>query len=179
MGVKVKCKECGNRLEREKAYLVENISEKTLKLNKKYYCNTDCYEKQKRRKELILKCNDILEEILNIPVRTNIYFNKMYSPLIKSYDYEVIYEFLISEKGYIEQQLEGKDFNTTNTKIKYFLAIMQNKIDNYKDVVNNKNSFEEEFNTEIFDELDLGLSFNTKPIKRERSIEEILEGLGD
>lgn len=135
MGVKVKCKECGNKLERSDAYLVESISEKTLKINKKYYCDEKCYKKQETRKELIIKCNDLMEEILDIPIRSNIYFNKMYSPIIKRYDYDVIYEFLTSEKDYIEQQMEDKDFNTVNVKLKYFLAIMQNNIGKYEDML--------------------------------------------
>lgn len=173
-GVKVVCRECGNRLEREDAYLFETINERALKIDRKYYCDINCYEKKEKRKELIIKCNDLMEEILNIPIRTNIYFNKLYSPIIKVYDYDVIYEFLISEKDYIENQLEGKDFKTINTKLKYFLAIMQNKIGKYKDIVKNKESFKEELKKPIFED-----EIEFKPItdNKKRSIEDILNSL--
>lgn len=173
MGVKVKCKECGNKLERSDAYLVESISEKTLKINKKYYCDEKCYKKQETRKELIIKCNDLMEEILDIPIRSNIYFNKMYSPIIKRYDYDVIYEFLTSEKDYIEQQMEDKDFNTVNVKLKYFLAIMQNNIGKYEQVIKNKESFKEDIKHEIFEDIEF------KPVieKKKRSLEDILNNL--
>lgn len=173
MGVKVKCKECGNKLERSDAYLVESISEKTLKINKKYYCDEKCYKKQETRKELIIKCNDLMEEILDIPIRSNIYFNKMYSPIIKRYDYDVIYEFLKSEKDYIEQQMEDKDFNTVNVKLKYFLAIMQNNIGKYEQVIKNKESFKEDIKHEIFEDIEF------KPVieKKKRSLEDILNNL--
>ena len=173
MGVKVKCKECGNKLERSDAYLVESISEKTLKINKKYYCDEKCYKKQETRKELIIKCNDLMEEILGIPIRSNIYFNKMYSPIIKRYDYDVIYEFLTSEKDYIEQQMEDKDFNTVNVKLKYFLAIMQNNIGKYEQVIKNKESFKEDIKHEIFEDIEF------KPVieKKKRSLEDILNNL--
>ena len=173
MGVKVKCKECGNKLERSDAYLVESISEKTLKINKKYYCDEKCYKKQETRKELIIKCNDLMEEILDIPIRSNIYFNKMYSPMIKRYDYDVIYEFLTSEKDYIEQQIEDKDFNTINVKLKYFLAIMQNNIGKYEQVIKNKESFKEDIKHEIFEDIEF------KPVieKKKRSLEDVLNNL--
>lgn len=173
MGVKVKCKECGNKLERSDAYLVESISEKTLKINKKYYCDEKCYKKQETRKELIIKCNDLMEEILDIPIRSNIYFNKMYSPIIKRYDYDVIYEFLTYEKDYIEQQMEDKDFNTVNVKLKYFLAIMQNNIGKYEQVIKNKESFKEDIKHEIFEDIEF------KPVieKKKRSLEDILNNL--
>lgn len=174
MGVKVKCKECGNKLEKVDAYLIETISESTLKISKKYYCNEMCYEKQEKRKELIIKCNDLMEEILKIPIRTNIYFNKMYSPIIKTYDYDVIYEFLTSEKDYIEQQIEGKDFNTINVKLKYFLAIMQNNIGKYEQIIKNKESFKEDVTKSLFED-----DIEFKPIteKKKRSIEDILNNL--
>lgn len=173
MGVKVKCKECGNKLERSDAYLVESISEKTLKINKKYYCDEKCYKKQETRKELIIKCNDLMEDILDIPIRSNIYFNKMYSPMIKRYDYDVIYEFLTSEKDYIEQQIEDKDFNTINVKLKYFLAIMQNNIGKYEQVIKNKESFKEDIKHEIFEDIEF------KPVieKKKRSLEDVLNNL--
>ena len=173
MGVKVKCKECGNKLERSDAYLVESISEKTLKINKKYYCDEQCYKKQETRKELIIKCNDLMEDILDIPIRSNIYFNKMYSPMIKRYDYDVIYEFLTSEKDYIEQQIEDKDFNTINVKLKYFLAIMQNNIGKYEQVIKNKESFKEDIKHEIFEDIEF------KPVieKKKRSLEDVLNNL--
>ena len=173
MGVKVKCRECGNKLEKLDAYLVENISEKTLKINKKYYCDEKCYKKQETRKELIIKCNDLMEDILDIPIRSNIYFNKMYSPMIKRYDYDVIYEFLTSEKDYIEQQIEDKDFNTINVKLKYFLAIMQNNIGKYEQVIKNKESFKEDIKHEIFEDIEF------KPVieKKKRSLEDVLNNL--
>lgn len=174
MGIKVKCKECGNKLERDSAYLVENISEKTLKLSRKYYCNEECLKRQEKRKELIIKCNDLMEEILKIPIRTNIYFNKMYSPIIKKYDYFVIYEFLTSEKEYIQQQLEGKDFNTINVKLKYFLAIMQNNIGKYEEIVDNKECFKEQISKSLFED---DIEFKSIVNKKKRSIEDILNNL--
>lgn len=172
MGRKVKCRECGAKLEKENAYLVETISEKTLKINSKYYCNQKCYENQIRRQDLILKCNDIMEEILEIPIRTNIYFNKMYSPIIQSYSYEVIHEFLICEQDYITTMLQGKDFNTNNVKIKYFLAVMQNNIDKYKNV-NTNNKFKFKIDTEsMFVENKI-----VNNIKSKQSIEDMLDNL--
>ena len=81
-----------------------------------------------------------------MPVRTNIYFNSLYSPIIKHYGYEAIYNLLHSEYGYICDAL-NKDFITANVKIKYFMAIVQNKIEDYKktDIVEK----EEETNIEV------------------------------
>ena len=68
----IKCKICGNKIEKSSAYCIEKVSEKTGKVSRSYYCSQDEYEKDKYLKglwrEILLLYDDILgymlEEIL-------------------------------------------------------------------------------------------------------------------
>ena len=97
----------------------------------KMYCSEECSNAKETRKKLIEDTNNLLESILEMPIRTNMYFNKLYSPIVSHYGYKAIYDMLHSEYGYICDAL-NKDFITANVKIKYFMAIVQNKIEDYK-----------------------------------------------
>ena len=98
----------------------------------KMYCSKECSEAKEIRAKLIEDSNNLLENILEMPIRTNMYFNKLYSPIVSHYGYKAIYDMLHNEYEYICNAL-NKDFITANVKIKYFMAIVQNKIEDYKD----------------------------------------------
>ena len=126
-----KCDECRKDCIRENMihvdYMTRNGNIKT-----KTYCSEECSKAEETRKQLIENTNNLLEVILEMPIRTNMYFNKLYSPIVKHYGYKAINEMLHSEYSYICDAL-NKDFVTPNVKIKYFMAIVQNKIEDYKD----------------------------------------------
>ena len=61
---KVTCKICKGKIEKEQAFCIEKVSEKTGKVSRSYYCSREEYEKDKFLKslwrELLLLYDDIL-----------------------------------------------------------------------------------------------------------------------
>ena len=142
-----KCDECKKDCIRENMIQVDYMT-RNGNIRTKTYCSDKCLKEQDIRKQLIEDTNNLLESILEIPIRTNMYFNKLYSPLVNHYGYKAIYDMLHSEYGYICDVL-NKDFVTVNAKIKYFMAIVQNKIEGYKNTTQIEE--EKETNIEIID----------------------------
>ena len=125
-----KCDECRKDCIRENMIHVDYMT-RNGNIRTKTYCSEECSKAEETRKQLIENTNNLLEVILEMPIRTNMYFNKLYSPIVKHYGYKAINEMLHNEYSYICDAL-NKDFVTSNVKIKYFMAIVQNKIEDYK-----------------------------------------------
>ena len=142
-----KCDECKKSCIKEQMIQVDYMT-KNGNVRTKSYCSDKCLKEQEVRKQLIEDTNNLLEFILEIPVRTNMYFNKLYSPIVSYYGYRSIYNMLNSEYSYICDALK-KDFVSTNAKIKYFMAIVQDRIDGYKNIDKIENVLEQETNIEV------------------------------
>ena len=130
-----KCDECRKDCMKNEMVQIDYMTRKG-NIKTKMYCSEECSKAKEVRKQLIEDTNNLLESILEMPIRTNMYFNKLYSPIVNYYGYKVIYDMLHSEYGYICDSL-NKDFVTANVKIKYFMAIVQNKIEDYKKIEEN------------------------------------------
>ena len=143
-----KCDECRKDCIRESMIHVDYMT-KNGNIRTKTYCSEECSKAEETRKQLIENTNNLLEVILEMPIRTNMYFNKLYSPIVKHYGYKAINEMLHSEYSYICDAL-NKDFVTPNVKIKYFMAIVQNKIEDYKNTTQTEET-EKEANIEIIE----------------------------
>ena len=127
-----KCDECRKDCIKEEMVQVDYMTKKG-NVKTKMYCSKECSEAKEIRAKLIEDSNNLLEDILEMPIRTNMYFNKLYSPIVNHYGYKAIYDMLHNEYEYIYNAL-NKDFITANVKIKYFMAIVQNKIEDYKKI---------------------------------------------
>lgn len=143
-----KCDECRKDCIRESMIHVDYMT-KNGNIRTKTYCSEECSKAEETRKQLIENTNNLLEVILEMPIRTNMYFNKLYSPIVKHYGYKAINEMLHSEYSYICDAL-NKNFVTPNVKIKYFMAIVQNKIEDYKNTTQTEET-EKEANIEIIE----------------------------
>lgn len=143
-----KCDECRKDCIRENMIHVDYMT-RNGNIRTKTYCSEECSKAEATRKQLIENTNNLLEVILEMPIRTNMYFNKLYSPIVKHYGYKAINEMLHSEYSYICDAL-NKDFVTPNVKIKYFMAIVQNKIEDYKNTTQTEET-EKEANIEIIE----------------------------
>ena len=143
-----KCDECRKDCIRENMIHVDYMT-RNGNIRTKTYCSEECSKAEETRKQLIENTNNLLEVILEMPIRTNMYFNKLYSPIVKHYGYKAINEMLHSEYSYICDAL-NKDFVTSNVKIKYFMAIVQNKIEDYKNTTQTEET-EKEANIEIIE----------------------------
>ena len=143
-----KCDECRKDCIRENMIHVDYMT-RNGNIRTKTYCSEECSKAEETRKQLIENTNNLLEVILEMPRRTNMYFNKLYSPIVKHYGYKAINEMLHSEYSYICDAL-NKDFVTPNVKIKYFMAIVQNKTEDYKNTTQTEET-EKEANIEIIE----------------------------
>lgn len=143
-----KCDECRKDCIRENMIHVDYMT-RNGNIRTKTYCSEECSKAEATRKQLIENTNNLLEVILEMPIRTNMYFNKLYSPIVKHYGYRAINEMLHSEYSYICDAL-NKNFVTPNVKIKYFMAIVQNKIEDYKNITQTEET-EKEANIEIIE----------------------------
>ena len=143
-----KCDECRKDCIRESMIHVDYMT-RNGNIRTKTYCSEECSKAEATRKQLIENTNNLLEVILEMPILINMYFNKLYSPIVKHYGYKAINEMLHSEYSYICDAL-NKDFVTPNVKIKYFMAIVQNKIEDYKNTTQTEET-EKEANIEIIE----------------------------
>lgn len=144
-----KCDECRKDCIRESMIHVDYMT-RNGNIRTKTYCSEECSKAEATRKQLIENTNNLLEVILEMPIRTNMYFNKLYSPIVKHYGYKAINEMLHSEYSYICDAL-NKNFVTPNVKIKYFMAIVQNKIEDYKKIEENNKIDESMLEVDIYE----------------------------
>lgn len=174
----VKCKNCEIKIPKAKAYIHEYLT-KNLEVKNRYYCSKKCCDQKEMESELNEKCYEILNDLLETKVNKNVYFNGLYKDIKTQYNMSVIYEFLNSEKESISLSLM-KDFYSLNSKIKYFFAIMQNRIEKYKVIVNNKIEEEidkKEINEDFILEEDDFLPTKTTVKNRSRSMQDIFSNL--
>ena len=134
MSRKCKCKNCGKITTVDKAYKHSFLSD-SLRIINEYYCDESCYEMLIKRKELKDDCYKRFNRILGFKVETNIYCRKMIKDIVEVYGYESIQRFLIAEEDEIIMTMDRMSFASSNNKISYFIAILQNHIESYKRVV--------------------------------------------
>ena len=86
-----KCDECRKDCIKENMVQVDYMT-KNGNVKTKMYCSEECSNAKETRKKLIEDTNNLLESILEMPIRTNMYFNKLYSPIVSHYGYKAIYD---------------------------------------------------------------------------------------
>ena len=161
-----KCDECKKDCIKETMVQVDYMTKKG-NVKTKMYCSKECSKAKEIRAKLIEDSNNLLENILEMPIRTNMYFNKLYSPIVSHYGYKVIYDMLHSEYEYICNAL-NKDFITANAKIKYFMAIAQNKIEDYKKIEENN-----KIDNTLFIDIEEEIVIKEQKVTRKKSIFEM------
>jgi YHS domain-containing protein len=119
----VKCKSCGNKIEKDKAYKV------TVSGKNSYYCNKQEYETIVKNRELKNNTYEIIYQIFQREVTNTALFKEINS-LVEVYGYEKIYLYLIDNKEYLISVLQ-KSFQNEYSKIRYFSAILRNSLSDY------------------------------------------------
>lgn len=130
---KVKCKICGQQIEKNDAYCITKINENTGKKTNSYYCNLDEYNKDKRNKELWLENMRIFDSIIGYTCINKVKTNE-FKELEEYYSREQIYNCLIKNANEIKLYLEQKNIIEEFGRIKYIFSCVRNKI---KDDSNN------------------------------------------
>lgn len=128
--MKVKCKSCGNKIERDKAFKIVR-ERKSGKLNE-YYCNKEEYDDIQKEKNDKFKCYETIKDIINIKMITPAWIKNI-NIIREFYDYNVIEKCFRDNEERIRWSICNKDFKTEHMKSKYILAIIANNIeDTYK-----------------------------------------------
>lgn len=129
---KVKCKVCGEKIEKEEAYCITKVSDSGRKTNS-YYCSQQEYEKNKEEKELwrllLLAVDDILGYTCISKTKVN-----MIKEIEEHYSRRQLYNCLTIHKEEIKRYLDEKGIYEEYGKLSYIFACVKNKI---KDDSNN------------------------------------------
>ena len=137
MGRRCKCKFCGKELTTDIAYKSES--------DKAYFCNQDEFQSWLQNKINKQAEKETEKEIFNIMGETVGGIIKPYSwkeiketvSLLKTkFSLDQIKDYVSSEKSNIEDIIRRKSFNSEFNKVKYYLAIIKNNIE--EDILNDK-----------------------------------------
>ncbi len=119
----VKCKICGNKIEKKEAY-------KVVQDNKNfYYCNETEYQSYKEEQNKLTLIYETIYIIFNYKC-TNSALYKEINDLIQIYQKDKVLSYLIDNKEFLSSKLE-KSFTSEYAKIRYFAAILKNNIASY------------------------------------------------
>lgn len=127
--MKVKCKICGKKIDRDSAFkIVKKQKSRNLNL---YYCNEEEYNESQEEITQRNKCYDVIKDILNIPLVTPSMIKQL-NTIREYYDYVVITKTFKTKEEDIKWAINNKDFKNEHNKFKYILVIILNNIEDVK-----------------------------------------------
>ena len=132
MAKTVKCKICGEQIEKDKAYCVTKESSSGKKTNS-YYCSEKEYTDDKEKKELWRKLPVAIDDILGYTCISKTKVN-MIKEIEEHYSRQQLYNCLINNLDEIKRYLDDKGIHEEYGKLAYIFACIKNKI---KDDSNN------------------------------------------
>lgn len=121
----VKCRKCGNKVERNEAFKA------VVGGNNTYYCNEDEYNEILRNKELKDEAYSYIYNIFGYKV-TNTSIYKEVNEIIDAFGYELLISYLKENESYLSSVMQEKDFPKEYGKIRYFAAILKNSLVDYE-----------------------------------------------
>ena len=156
----VKCKCCGNKIERENAYKV------TTEKGNKYYCNESCFKKVEAAAKEKADKDAIYAEIVDIfgyKIQNSALFKewKCWNELASN---EKILSYIQENKDYIKGAV-GKLNSTEYARVRYVSAILKN---NLKDYAENRGKraqlpvFDDAMPQEVVEDIDYIMPINKK-----------------
>lgn len=116
----VKCRYCGNKVDRKEAYKVVVGGQNA------YYCNEKEYLLKNKNKFAKDKVYRLINEIFGYEVKSIIY--KEINEIRKTFSYEDISSYLESSFDYLHGIMCEKDFQSEYGKVRYFSAILKNNL---------------------------------------------------
>ena len=123
VNILVKCRICGNKVERNDAYKV------VVNGKNEYYCNEKEFQNKFKDKFDKIKTINLINEIFGYEVINTEMRNEL-KEISKTHSYEKIYSYLYENKSMLERYM-NKHFDSERGKIRYFLAIIKNNISDY------------------------------------------------
>lgn len=116
----VKCKICGNKIDRNDAYNV------IVNGKNNYYCNEKEYTSWKIKKDVKDNTYDLIYDIFERKVTNTVLFKEI-GELADIYTYEKIRDYLITNETYLSTVMR-KSFVSEYAQIRYFDAILKNSL---------------------------------------------------
>lgn len=184
----VKCKYCGESIDKELAFKEEYLT-KSMTVRNRYFCNEDeCdkYHKQqeekelkeKRAKEMKKEAREMCRSLCGLGEKEkSIYFSSTYKILTDKFDNELIYDYCTKYKNEILDLLNSKDFKTSASRIKYCLVMLENQLERYKLELSEPKEEKEkviEVDDNLIDDFDINVNVNLKRDKKRRNLDDIL-----
>lgn len=120
----VKCKICGNKIQRADAYKV------VVKDKNNYYCNESEYKNWILQKENKDNTYKLIYGIFERKITNTILYKEIHE-LSEIYTYEKILAYLKENEEYLCKVMK-KDFNNEYGQIRYFTAILKNSLADFK-----------------------------------------------
>lgn len=134
----VKCKKCGNKIERSDAFKVVVGKVNT------YYCNEDEYNEILKNRKLKDETYSYINNIFGYKV-TNTSMFKEINEIVDVFGYELLLSYLSENESYLMPVVQEKDFSNEYGKIRYFSAILKNSLADYKHNICNRNTEYEKY----------------------------------
>lgn len=138
MGVKVKCKFCGESIDKELAFKEEYLTD-SLSIRYRYFCSEECFNKKNEEivrkqwlKEIKKENREKIRTICGLGEKEkNIYFQSTYKSITDNFSQEDIYKFINKFEKDMLDILNNIDFKTVNSRIKYCLRMVENQLQHY------------------------------------------------
>lgn len=120
----VKCKGCGEKIDRDIAYRV------IVKGKNNYYCSEVEYKGIIKSKEVKDNTYELINQLFGYKVTNTALFKEL-NLIRESHSYDKIYAYLQENVTYLEQTL-SKSFCSEYAKIRYFSAILKNSLADFE-----------------------------------------------
>ena len=120
----VKCKGCGEKIDRDIAYRV------TMKGKNIYYCSKAEYDNIIKAREIKDNTYNLICQLFGYKI-TNTSLFKELNLISESHSYNIIFSYLQENYEYLLEVL-SKNFNSEYAKIRYFSAILKNSLADFK-----------------------------------------------
>lgn len=163
-----KCILCGRNIPKGEQYVVERIAKKTGNLRKENYCSKEEYDNILILREIKDNVYKKIDYFFGYTV-INTLLKKEVEAIFKVYDPNLVLSFLDNNADYLYNVM-GKSFVSEYAKIRYFVAIVNNRIKDYKD--EQKTTPTPKINVEIIGAEDVvNTKFKTR--KKRKSLDDI------
>lgn len=120
----VKCRHCGNKIDRKEAFKVVVGGKNT------YYCNEDEYLLSKKMKDDKDGTYNIINQIFGYEIKNSALYKEI-NTIRENFSYEIILMYLKQEFDYLHGIMCEKEFQSEFGKIRYFSAILKNNLPNF------------------------------------------------
>lgn len=123
----VKCRGCGNKVERNEAFKI------VVKDKNHYYCNAVEFEQINIEKESRLKVIDLVFEIIGETTNTSVF--KELTDISKIHGYKKMLSYMESNMDYINKAMLTCAGSKEYGRIRYLMAIIKNELGDYVETI--------------------------------------------